>query len=111
MPRTRKLGAPANHVPPSRFLIRSFFDEIKKTDHYRIFQQGNKTLAVYYPLARTSLPALKKEFEKIGGEKTLYCFTLDPVGLSKSEFTGWHDVTLEPIPQKILDVYKQIYEY
>ena len=87
------------------------FDEIKKTDHYRIFQQGNKTLAVYYPLARTSLPALKKEFEKIGGEKTLYCFTLDPVGLSKSEFTGWHDVTLEPIPQKILDVYKQIYEY
>ncbi|MDR3643226.1 MAG: site-specific DNA-methyltransferase [Candidatus Doudnabacteria bacterium] len=87
------------------------FDEIKKNNHYRIFQRGSKTLAVYYSLARTSLPDLKKILEKIEGEKTLYCFTLDPIGLSKSEFVGWHGVTLEPIPQKILDVYKQIYEY
>ena len=92
-------------------LREGIFDEVKKTAHYRIFQQGDKTLAVYYSLARTSLPALKKELEKIDGEKTLYCFTLDPVGLSKTEFIGWHGVTLEPIPQKILDVYKQIYEY
>ena len=87
------------------------FNEIKKTAHYRIFQQGNKTLAVYYSLARTGLSVLKKELEKVDGEKTLYCFTLDPMGLSKTEFVGWHGVTLEPIPQKILDVYKQIYEY
>lgn len=92
-------------------LREGIFDEVKKAAHYRIFQQGDKTLAVYYSLARTSLPALKKELEKIDGEKTLYCFTLDPVGLSKTEFAGWHGVTLEPIPQKILDVYKQIYEY
>ena len=87
------------------------FDEIKKTNHYRIFQQGDKTLAVYYSLKRDSLPTLKKELEKIDGDKVLYCFTLDPVGLSKTEFAGWHGVTLEPIPQKILDVYRQIYEY
>jgi adenine-specific DNA-methyltransferase len=92
-------------------LREGIFDEIKKANHYRIFQQGNKTLAVYYSLSRNSLPALKKELEKIDAEKTLYCFTLDPVGLSKAEFAGWHGVTLEPIPQKILDVYKQIYEY
>lgn len=92
-------------------LREGIFDEVKKATHYRIFQQGDKTLAVYYSLTRTSLPVLKKELEKINGEKTLYCFTLDPVGLSKSEFMGWHGVTLEPIPQKILDVYKQIYEY
>jgi len=87
------------------------FDEVKKTDHYQIFQQGDKTLAVYYSLDRKSLPALKKELEKIDGEKILYCFTLDATGLSKTEFANWHGVTLEPIPQKILDVYKQIYEY
>ncbi len=87
------------------------FDEVKKTAHYRIFQQGDKTLAVYYSLARTSLPTLKTELEKMGGDKTLYCFTLDATGLSKTEFTNWGGVTLEPIPQKILDVYKQIYEY
>jgi len=87
------------------------FDEVKKTDHYRIFQQGNKTLAVYYSLDRKTLPALKKELGKMSGEKILYCFTLDATGLSKTEFANWHGVTLEPIPQKILDVYKQIYEY
>ena len=87
------------------------FDEIKKTDHYRIFQQGNKTLAVYYSLERQSLPVLKKELKEIDGEKILYCFTLDATGLSKTEFANWHGVMLEPIPQKILDVYKQIYEY
>lgn len=92
-------------------LRESVFDEVKKTDHYRIFQQGDKTLAVYYSLDRKSLPALKKELEKMTGEKILYCFTLDATGLSKTEFASWHGVTLEPIPQKILDVYKQIYEY
>jgi adenine-specific DNA-methyltransferase len=92
-------------------LREGIFNPIKKTAHYRIFKQGNKILAVYYSLARTSLPVLKKELEKIDGDKTLYCFTLDPVGLSKTEFAGWRGVTLEPIPQKILDVYKQIYEY
>lgn len=92
-------------------LREGIFDEVKKTDHYRIFQQGDKTLAVYYSLDRKSLPALKKELEKMTGEKILYCFTLDATGLSKTEFANWHGVTLEPIPQKILDVYKQIYEY
>ncbi len=87
------------------------FDEVKKADQYRIFRQGNKTLAVYYSLERQSLPVLKKELKEIDGEKILYCFTLDATGLSKTEFSNWHGVTLEPIPQKILDVYKQIYEY
>ena len=87
------------------------FNEIKTTSHYRIFQQGDKTLVVYYSLDRKSLPSLKKELEKIEGEKILYCFTLDATGLSKTEFANWHGVTLEPIPQRILDVYKQIYEY
>lgn len=87
------------------------FDEVKTSDQYRIFQQGDKTLAAYYSLDHKSLPALKKELDKMNGEKILYCFTLDARGLSKTEFANWHGVTLEPIPQKILDVYKQIYEY
>ena len=87
------------------------FNEIKKGTYYRIFKHGTKTMAVYYSLEREFLPVLKKELEKIDGEKILYCFTLDPSGLSKTEFAGWQGVTLEPIPQKILDVYKQIYEY
>ena len=92
-------------------LREGIFDEIKKTDDYRIFQQGGQILAVYYSLDRKALSGLKKELNKIDGNKVFYCFTLDPLGVDKSDFIGWNNVSLEPIPQKILDVYKQIYEY
>lgn len=92
-------------------LREGIFNETKKTNDYRIFQQGDKTLAVYYSLDYKTLSELKKELNKIDGEKIFYCFTLDPLGLDKSDFIGWNNVSLEPIPQKILDVYKQIYEY
>ena len=92
-------------------LREGIFDEINKTDDYRIFQQGDQTLAVYYSLDRKALSDLKKELNKIDGDKVFYCFTLDPIGVDKSDFIGWNNVSLEPIPQKILDVYKQIYEY
>ena len=87
------------------------FDETKSTSDYKIFKQNDKILAVYYSLERDALKVLKKDLDKLEGQKTLYCFTLDPLGLSKSDFVGWSDVILEPIPQKILEVYKQIYEY
>jgi adenine-specific DNA-methyltransferase len=92
-------------------LREGIFDEIKTTDDYRVFQKGNKVLAAYYSLDRKALSELKKELSKIEGDKILYCFTLDPLGLNKKDFSEWKNVTVEPIPQKILDVYKQIYEY
>ena len=92
-------------------LRENIFDEVKSENEYRIFKQGDKILAAYYALERKGLRELKKELDKLDGDKVLYCFTLDPLGLDKKDFKGWNDVTLEPIPQKILDVYKQIYEY
>lgn len=87
------------------------FNEIKKNANYRIFKQREKVMAVYYSLDRTALTKLKKELDKMQGAKILYCFTLDPLGLDKADFIGWGGVSLEPIPQKILDVYNQIYDY
>ncbi len=92
-------------------LRENIFTEVKKEIEYRIFQQGNRVMAAYYALERSGLKELKKTLDKFEGDKTLYCFTLDPLGLDKKDFVGWKDVSLEPIPQKILDVYKQIYEY
>ena len=54
-------------------LREGIFDEIKKTDDYRIFQQGNKTLAVYYSLDHKALADLKTVLNKIEGDKILYC--------------------------------------
>lgn len=82
----------------------------KETPRYQIFRQGKLMMGVHYALDRTGLLTLKKEFDRFKGEKTLYCFTLDPIGLNKSEFTDWTDVRLEPIPQPILDIYQEIHE-
>ncbi|MEK7309586.1 MAG: site-specific DNA-methyltransferase [Planctomycetota bacterium] len=92
-------------------LREGIFEEKKKTDDYRIFEQGERIMAVYYSPDRTELKSLKKELDKMTGEKTLYCFELDPFGLDKNDFHDWKGVTLEPIPQKILDIYEDIYEY
>lgn len=87
------------------------FNEIKKTPDYRIFNQGGRTLAVYYSLDHSLLDELKKDLDNIEGEKIFYCFTLDQFGIEKNEFFDWMDISIEPIPQKILDIYRQIYEY
>lgn len=92
-------------------LREGIFDEVKKTDDYRIFQHDDCIMGVYYSLERAELKSLKKDLDKIKGKKILYCFTLDPLGLDKKDFRDWKGVSLEPIPQKILDIYEGIYEY
>lgn len=81
--------------------------KIETTD-YKIFQQADKYLAVYYDFANVSLEELKNEMNALTGEKILYCFTVD-TELNKTNFRGWKNTRLEPIPQKILDVYKRIF--
>lgn len=86
------------------------FNLIKEEADYKIFQQGNRYLAVYYDFANASLEELKEEMNALKGEKVLYCFTVDNHGLDKANFRGWKNIRLEPIPQKILDVYKRIFK-
>ena len=92
-------------------LREGIFDEVKKTDDYRIFEHNDRIMGVYYSLERVELKSLKKDLDKMKGKKILYCFTLDPLGLDKKDFWDWKDVSLEPIPQKILDICEGIYEY
>ena len=87
------------------------FNLIKEDDDYKIFIQNGRIMAVYYSFLNDSLKELKKQLDKMKGKKVLYCFTLDAFGLDKNNFIGWNDVILEPIPQKILDIYEEIHEY
>jgi hypothetical protein len=69
----------------------------------------NRYMAVFYDFANASLDDLKKQMNALKGEKILYCFTL----LEKLEtinFKGWKDIKLEPIPQKILEFYLEIFK-
>ena len=91
-------------------LKEGIFNLIKQEADYKIFQQGNRYLAVYYDFANASLDELKEEMNALKGEKVLYCFTIDNHGLDKANFRGWKNIRLEPIPHKILDIYKQIFK-
>jgi len=90
-------------------LREGIFDEVKAKPDYHIFEQNGRIMAVYYALEQNGLEQLKKELDKMEGEKILYCFTLDPLGLNKKDFADWEGVSLEAIPQPILDIYKEIY--
>jgi adenine-specific DNA-methyltransferase len=92
-------------------LREGIFDEVKAKPDYYIFEQNSRIMGVYYSMERDSLIQLKKELDKMKGEKILYCFTFDSLGLDKNDFTDWQGVSLKSIPQKILDIYEQIYEY
>jgi adenine-specific DNA-methyltransferase len=87
------------------------YDEIKKTDDFRIFKNNNRFMGIYYSLDYAKLDFLKIELSKLIGEKILYCFTLDPLGLDKNDFEDWINVELKDVPQKILDIYEIINEY
>jgi len=91
-------------------LKEGIFNLLKEEADYKIFQQGNSYLAVYYDFANASLDELKEEMNALKGEKVLYCFTVDNHGLDKANFRGWKNIRPEPIPQKILDVYKRIFK-
>jgi adenine-specific DNA-methyltransferase len=91
-------------------LKEGIFNLLKESEDWKIFTYGCKYLAVYYDFPNTSLDELKEEMNKLQGEKVLYCFTVNPFGLEDENFADWKDIRLEPIPQKILDVYKRIFK-
>lgn len=80
----------------------------KETTDWKIFEQNGKYLGVYYDFVGLSLEKLKDEMNKLKGEKILYCFTIERQ-INKRDFFGWKNTRFEAIPQKILDVYKRIF--
>ena len=91
-------------------LKEGIYNLFKENEDWKIFKYGNKYLAVYYDFASSTLEDLKDEMNKLEGEKVLYCFTVNPYGLEIENFDDWENIRLEPIPQKILDVYKRIFK-
>lgn len=89
-------------------LKENVFNLFKESEDYKIYKQNNKYMAVFYDFESPSLEELKDIMNKLEGEKILYCFTLD-TELNRNNFRGWKNIKLEPIPQKILEVYKRIF--
>lgn len=61
----------------------------KEAADWKIFEEKDKYLAVYYDFPHASLDELRDEMNDLEGEKVLYCFTIDPNGLDKEDFSDW----------------------
>jgi adenine-specific DNA-methyltransferase len=62
---------------------------------------------VYYNFIDDSFDDFLKEIKKLKGKKYIYMFSIDNK-VSENLFAGIKDLTIEPIPQMILDVYKKL---
>lgn len=85
-----------------------FNTEIEKED-YKIFSSnnGDKFLCVYYNLFDESFEDFLKEVKKLKGNKMIYMFSLDG-RVDRKLFASVKDCDIEEIPQKIVEVYRQL---
>ena len=94
-------------------LKQSVYELVKEYSEHRepvwkIFSSPNKYMAIYYDFPGKPLESLRTEMNKIKGTKILYCFTTHSSGLFGYDFIDWENVQVEPIPQKILEVFRRI---
>jgi len=82
--------------------------KIEKED-YKIFtsNNGDKFLCVFYDLFDESFGEFLKEIKKLKGQKKIYVFSIDG-RVDRKLFVGVKGCVIEEIPQKIIDIYKQI---
>jgi adenine-specific DNA-methyltransferase len=80
----------------------------KETLDWKIFEQNNNFLGVYYEMSQIALDELKEEMNELNGNKVLYCFTVERE-VNQNDFEDWDNTRIETIPQKILEVYRRIF--
>ncbi len=84
------------------------FDEIKSSKQYKIYCSKQKNLGIIYD--HQAIDAFKKDILKMDGKFSVYIFSLGSDAFDE-EFEDIKDkVTLSPIPEAILRVYRRIFK-
>lgn len=87
----------------------NIFNLEKEAEDFKIFSANKKDkfLCVYYNFLEDSFDAFLKELKKLKGKKVIYMFSMDGK-VDKGLFAEIDDFEIEEIPQKIIDIYKQL---
>jgi adenine-specific DNA-methyltransferase len=82
--------------------------DVEKED-YKIFSshKKDKFLCVYYNFLDESFEEFLREIKKLKGKKIIYMFSMDGT-VDANLFKGVDNFDIEEIPQKILEIYKQL---
>ncbi|MBL1213561.1 MAG: site-specific DNA-methyltransferase [Ignavibacteriae bacterium] len=87
----------------------NIFNEEAAEDDFKIFSSNKKDkfLCVYYNFIDDSFDNFINKLKELKGKKIIYMFSLENK-VDRTLFKGISNFTIEAIPQKILDVYKQL---
>ncbi|WP_052502505.1 site-specific DNA-methyltransferase [Halarcobacter anaerophilus] len=87
----------------------NIFNLNKSSDDYKIYSSHDNTkyLCIYFNTIDDSFDEFLEELNNIDAKKIVYMFS-DDLNVDKEPFREIENCTLEAIPQKILDIYKQL---
>ncbi len=87
----------------------NIYNLIKESDDYKIFSSNrrDKYMGIYYNIYDDGLNEFIEELKKIKEKKVIYMFSLDN-SVNHELFKDIDNYVIEPIPQKILDVYNYL---
>jgi adenine-specific DNA-methyltransferase len=91
-------------------LKEGIFDEVSSNESFSIFKNSNCVLGIYHTYDNSDLEELKNQLNSFKDmQKKAYIFSFDKSGLNPNDFLDWKGISLEPIPQKILEVLGELY--
>ncbi|OGZ15613.1 MAG: hypothetical protein A3J08_00240 [Candidatus Lloydbacteria bacterium RIFCSPLOWO2_02_FULL_51_11] len=84
------------------------FEPVKDTETVKIFKNSNQHTGIVFD--EDAIPSLKKEIAKIGGAWSVYIFSLGD-DTFEDEFEDMKEkITVAPIPEAILRVYRRLFK-
>lgn len=87
----------------------NIFNIKKEEKDYKIFtsNKNDKFLCIYYNFIEDTLYDFIEDIKALNGKKIVYVFSIDN-DINKTLFSGIRNLTVESIPQNILNIYKQL---
>lgn len=84
------------------------FEVVKETKLIKIFKGNKRHTGIVFD--EDAIPALKKEIAKLGGKWSVYIFSLSDDAFDEEFEDMKKTVTVAPIPEAILRVYRRIFQ-
>jgi adenine-specific DNA-methyltransferase len=87
----------------------NIFNLVVEKEDFKIFSsnKGDRFLCVYYNMFDESFDDFLKEVKKLKGKKKTYMFSVDG-RVDRKLFSDIKDCDVEEIPQKIIEIYRQL---
>jgi len=98
----------AHHAGELLAIAENTLYQIAANDFYQFFGNGNKVTAVYFREELFEFNQFVKEVKDLGNPVSVYIFSWGDNEFDET-FSTMRNVSVKPIPQPILDIYKNIY--